>query len=86
MPAGVCTNGKEVFESAELAAAGHFVQSEHPVLGRSMMPAPPMRFSETPWSIRPAPCLGADNQAVFVEMLGMEATEVEALAQAGVLA
>ena len=83
--AGVCTNGKEVFESAELAAAGHFVACEHPVLGRSNMPAPPMRFSRTPWSVTAAPCLGAHNEEVFVNLLGMDPDEVGELAKAGVL-
>lgn len=86
VPAGACANGKDVLTSDELLAAGHFIASDHPVLGRSMMPAPPMQFSDTEWRMRPAPCLGADNHAVFVEMLGMNAQEVELLAKTGVLA
>ncbi|MFZ2102643.1 MAG: CoA transferase [Oricola sp.] len=86
VPAGPVLDGKEVFENEELRAAHHFVKSVHAVLGESMMPAPPMQLSDTPWRIEPSPLLGEHNREIFVSLLGMEWAEVEKLAEAGVLA
>ncbi len=79
-------DGKSIVESEELAASGHFVRLDHPVLGVSAMPGPPMRFSQTPPDIRRSPCLGEHNHAVFVEMLGMDPAEVAGLQERGALA
>jgi formyl-CoA transferase len=44
------------------------------------------RFSRTPGRIaRGAPPLGADNQAVYKELLGLGDTELEELAREGVI-
>lgn len=86
VPAAAVQDGREVFLDPELKAAGHFVSLDHPVLGPHEMPAPPMRFSETPWTVTRSPLLGEHNQAVFVGMLGMATEQVAADTEAGVLA
>lgn len=86
VPAAAVQDGRDVFGDPELAAAGHYVRLEHPVLGAHDMPAPPMRFSETPWAVTRSPLLGEHNRAVFVDMLGLSPDEVAADEQAGVLA
>ena len=79
-------DGREVLENPELNAAGHFQKVSHPVLGASMMPAPPMQFEKTPWHVGPAPLLGEHNHEVFATLLGMDECEIGQLAEAGVLA
>jgi len=79
-------DGRDVFDSAELSAAGHSVAIDHPVLGSARMPVPPYRLSGTPWAIGPAPLLGEHNCAVYVDMLGIDAGEIDRLAAEGVLA
>lgn len=86
VPAAPVLDGRTIFENAALREAGHFVSSAHPVLGVSMMPAPPMRFSDTPGEVRRAPLLGEHNAEVLVDMLGMDADVVDKLAHEGVLA
>lgn len=86
VPAAPVQDGREVFEDPALRAAGHFVALDHPVLGRSMMPAPPMRFSATPPRVGPAPLLGQHTEEVLVGILGLAPEEVRALAEEGVLA
>lgn len=86
VPSGPVLNGKELFENPELNAAGHFQRTEHAVLGASMMPAPPMRLSATPWTVTPAPLLGEHNSEVFCGILGMDAADVRRLTDEGVLA
>lgn len=86
VPAAAVHDGRDVFEDPELRAAGHFVAVDHPVLGTSMMPTPPMNFSHTPACVTAAPCLGAHNKDVFCDMLGMSARDVEELHAQGVIA
>ena len=86
VPAGAVQDGRDVFTDPELMRAGHYVRVEHPVMGASDMPAPPMRFSRSDIVVGPAPLLGQHNHAVFVEMLGMDAAEIARLEAEGVLA
>ena len=86
VPAAPVTDGRDLATDPALAAAGHFVEVPHPVLGPSAMPAPPMRLRATPWSVGPSPLLGQHNADVFEGLLGMDPGEVAALADAGVLA
>jgi crotonobetainyl-CoA:carnitine CoA-transferase CaiB-like acyl-CoA transferase len=46
----------------------------------------PWRLSNTPGRIRrPAPLLGEHNQYVFGDLLGLSATEIQRLAEAGAI-
>ena len=86
VPAGPVQDGRDVFTDPELRAAGHYVRVDHPVMGASDMPAPPMRFSRSTIEVRPAPLLGEHNRMVFVDLLGRSETEIAALEAEGVLA
>lgn len=79
-------DGRDVFTDPELIAGGHFVAIDHAVLGHCDMPAPPAHFSRSEVIVGPPPRLGEHNHRVFVEMLGMDATEIEALVAEGALA
>ena len=77
---------------ADAAASGHFqdrhafVEHEHPVLGRTRVPGPPIRFGVDAWALRsPAPALGEHNRQVFVERLGLSETELAQLRESGVV-
>jgi benzylsuccinate CoA-transferase BbsF subunit len=85
LPAAAVKTGKDVFESDDLAVGGHFVTLDHPVLKSSKMPAPPYRFSETPWQMRRAPLLGEHNQSALGSIAGLSADEVSRLEAEGVL-
>ncbi|WP_196260927.1 CaiB/BaiF CoA transferase family protein [Pelagibacterium limicola] len=86
VPAGPVLDGREIKDNAELIAAGHFQNPDHAILGKANMPAPPYRLSRTPWSVGPSPLLGANNREVFVEMLGLDGSEIESLIAEGTLA
>jgi len=79
-------DGRDVFTDPELIASGHFVAIDHAVLGHCDMPAPPAHFSRSEVIVGPPPRLGEHNHQVFVEMLGMDAVEIEDLVAAGALA
>ncbi len=82
--AGGVLDGRELSAHPALNAAQHFVTIDHPVLGPSKMPAPPYHLSLTPWAVGPAPCLGADNDAVFGRLIGQD--DMRRLADEEVLA
>ncbi|MBF9030947.1 CoA transferase [Rhodobacterales bacterium HKCCE3408] len=86
VPASAVLDGRDIAESASLKAAGHFVEVDHPVLGRSDMPAPPMRMSATPHHVGPSPCLGEHSEEVFHGILGLSRDDIATLTDEGVLA
>jgi crotonobetainyl-CoA:carnitine CoA-transferase CaiB-like acyl-CoA transferase len=76
----------EAIEDPHIQARGAFVQVEHPRAGTVTLLAPWIRFSETPSAItRAAPLIGADNHAVYGELLGLSAAEVDQLAAEGAI-
>ncbi|MEG3143048.1 CoA transferase [Sphingomonas sp. RT2P30] len=79
-------DGRDVFTDAELITSGHFVAIDHEVLGHCDMPAPPAHFSRSEIVVGPPPRLGEHNRTVFVEMLGIDAAEIEDLVATGALA
>jgi benzylsuccinate CoA-transferase BbsF subunit len=86
VPAGAVQDGRDVFTDPELIQSGHYVRVDHPVMGPSDMPAPPMRFSRSQIVVGPAPLLGEHNREVFVGLLGMAEGEISRLEAEGVLA
>ena len=84
---GSAADGKDMAESAQLAAREYFVDVEHPSLGGSIRyPGPFLKMSETPIRIRrPAPRIGEHNQAVYGDELGLSGSEIEALIARGVI-
>lgn len=84
VPAAAVLDGRGLSEHPALNAAGHFVEVDHPVIGRAKMPAPPYHMSQTPGAVGPSPCLGENNADVFAE-IGLDAEAVAALAEEGVL-
>ena len=77
---------------ADIAADPHFrergtlIDVEDAEHGRLTMAAPLPRMSETPGQVRTlGPALGSGNEAILGGMLGMDAGEIEALREAGVI-
>jgi crotonobetainyl-CoA:carnitine CoA-transferase CaiB-like acyl-CoA transferase len=67
-------------------ARGAVVHAEHPAAGRVGFLASPIRMSETPVErYAPPPALGADQEAVLGEYLGLSAEAVAALRAAGAI-
>jgi benzylsuccinate CoA-transferase BbsF subunit len=86
VPAGAVQDGRDVFTDPELLASGHYARVDHPFMGASDMPAPPMAFSRSTVAVTPAPLLGEHTRAIFVDMLGLPESDVAALEAEGVLA
>ena len=78
---------QDVLNDPQLAHRGHFNHLRHPLLGEHVVEAIGARFASSPMQFhRPAPCLAADNEAVYCEILGLAREEFDELTAAGVLA
>ena len=75
----------ELFSDAQLAHRATWPAVQHPAIGAMHLMAPPFRLSSTP-SVqeRPGPTVGADNDHVFGEILGLSADERRTLQRDGV--
>lgn len=78
-------NGADIGHHPAYQNSGHFKYIEHPVLGVCRMPTPPMSLQATPGNVSAAPCLGANNQSVFQDQLGLSEQEMNALIESGAL-
>jgi len=77
----------EQWEQGQVIERGILREVEHPVLGRERLYSAPWVMSETPPIINAsAPCLGADNDYVFGELLHLDMDRIERLKADGVIA
>jgi crotonobetainyl-CoA:carnitine CoA-transferase CaiB-like acyl-CoA transferase len=82
---GLVENNEDLNLDPQLAARRHFRPLDHSIIGRHLVEANAMRFSETPEEIRrPAPRLGEHTEHVLRTLLGMSEGEYRGLAEKGV--
>jgi len=75
----------ELFSDPQLAHRGMWPAVTHPAIGAMHVMAPPFRLSATPSrQERPGPTVGADNDHVFGEILGLSLDERRTLERDGV--
>lgn len=71
---------KEVTELPQLKERDMFIENNHPVCGKFLTPGFPIKFSETPGSIKKAaPLLGEDTFNILKNMLNLSDEEIEKL-------
>jgi crotonobetainyl-CoA:carnitine CoA-transferase CaiB-like acyl-CoA transferase len=77
---------KDIFEDPHYRARGDLVRIEDPRVGALVLPASMPRLSETPPELRHAGrALGADNDYVFADLLGLPADRIAELRNARVI-
>jgi benzylsuccinate CoA-transferase BbsF subunit len=75
----------ELFTDPQLAHRGMWPVVKHPTIGDMHVMAPPFRLSSTPsLQVSPGPTVGADNDQVFGEILGLSLDERRRLERDGV--
>jgi crotonobetainyl-CoA:carnitine CoA-transferase CaiB-like acyl-CoA transferase len=73
----------DVLDDPHLRARGMLTTLDHPTLGSVLFPSTPLRFEGIdPPALRAARALGADNESVYGELLGLSAAEVAGLRDA----
>ena len=83
---GMTMDVERLADDPHLHERGFFASSPHPTAGDVVMPGPPFRMSETPWTLRsPAPTTGQHNEEVFTSELGLDAEEIARLRKEGAI-
>jgi crotonobetainyl-CoA:carnitine CoA-transferase CaiB-like acyl-CoA transferase len=87
VPASVVKSPEERIEcDANVGAWNLFPRARHREMGEVRVDGLGVHLSRSDWSIeRGAPCLGEHNEAVFGELLGLSAEEIEELRETGVI-
>jgi len=85
IPAGAVNDTGELLGDEGFRRTGFMQTIQHPKVGDYTMPAWPVRFSGRPPEVKPAPLLGANNEDVLREWLGMSADHVGSLKKDGII-
>ena len=86
VPCGPVYSIAEIFADPQYAARGNLMTVDDPRVGPLVLPAALPRLSGTPAKFRHAGRgLGADNAAVYGELLGIDEEEITRLKQAGTI-
>jgi benzylsuccinate CoA-transferase BbsF subunit len=82
VPAGLVQSAEDVHNDPQLAHRNHYWKLEHPVMGERTYDSPAFKLSKTPTELtKAAPCMGADNERVYKELVGLSDDEfIELLA------
>lgn len=86
VPCGPTLNAEDIYSDAHLAERGMITTLEHPERGAFMMPACPVKLSDSPADLRVAPLLGQHTDEVLAEVLGFGDEELAALRAENVIA
>jgi crotonobetainyl-CoA:carnitine CoA-transferase CaiB-like acyl-CoA transferase len=86
VPCAAVADIERVVRSPQLRAREMFVEVAGTPVGTAVLTGIPVKLDGTPGSIRlPPPAAGADNDRVYVDMLGMSPAEVDALRASGAI-
>ena len=86
VPVGTAYTAADIFSDPHMAARGDLVAVDDPVMGPIRQQAPFPRFVGQPTPVPVgAPRLGADNRAVWCDLVGLSDDEFEAALTAGTL-
>lgn len=86
VPCGPTLNAEDIFADPHLIARDMIVKVDHPKRGEFLMPGCPVRLSDSPVEIEPAPLLGQDTDDALHEILGLGERELRELRQQGLIA
>lgn len=86
VPAAALVDPRSVHTHPQFVARGFFEEVPHCVVGSVPVPGMPFRMTGFDhWIDRPAPTMGQDNADVLGGLLGLDASELAALAEAGII-
>lgn len=86
VPNGPINTIDKVLQDPQVLAREMIVEVEHPAAGKLKVPGVPIKFSDTPGSIRiPAPLLGQHTEEILKEMLGYDDEKIKSLRDSNAL-
>ena len=86
IPAGPVNNMQRLFSDPQVLHRGMRAEVPHPTIGTLPLAGIPIKYSETPGSIRlPPPLLGEHGDEVLTNVLGYGSEQIEALRRQGAM-
>ena len=86
VPVGPVNTVEDIFACPQVKAREMLSEVHHPIAGRLNIVGVPMKFSETPASVRTAaPLLGEHTEEVLRTLLGLAESEIRALREEGII-
>jgi len=85
IPCGAVLDTAEVLKDAHLQERGMIAEIEHPTRGTYTTVGCPLRLSDSPVDLRPAPLLGEQTEQVLTTLAGYTPEEVESFRRDRVL-
>ncbi len=86
VPVGTAYSAADIFEDPHMLARGDIIPVEDPVMGTIRQQAPFPRFIGEPMPVPSgAPRLGADNRAVWCDLVGLSEAEFDEMTARGVV-
>ena len=85
VPCGAVMDTKELSDDSSMRDREIFVEVDHPVRGRVLMPGWPVKMTDSHVKVTASPLLGADSSEVYAEWLDLSTDELTALKSEGVI-
>lgn len=85
IPASAVFDTMELTVDPDLRRRGTFVSVNHPTRGEVVVPGCIIKLSDSHVPLEPSPLLGADNDRVFGELLGVTPDEMDAMRNEGAI-
>jgi formyl-CoA transferase len=85
VPCGAVMDTKELSDDPTMREREIFVEVDHPVRGKVVIPGWPVKMSESHVPVKASPVLGANNADVYSEWLGYSQNDIEALRKEGIV-
>ena len=86
MPCGRVNTMDRVFSHPQIKPRNMVVELDHPTARKVKLVGVPVKYSETPGSVRiPPPLLGQHTQEILSELLGYSKAEITAFRREGVV-
>jgi crotonobetainyl-CoA:carnitine CoA-transferase CaiB-like acyl-CoA transferase len=84
VPCGRVNTMDRVFNNPQIEPLNMVVEMDHPTAGKIKLVGIPVKYSETPGSIRrPPPLLGQHTDEILSKLIGYSKTEIEVLREEG---
>lgn len=85
VPCGAVLDTGDLLANEHLRQREMMVSIDHPQRPGFTMPGCPVKLSNSPTTVQPAPLLGQHNEAVYGALLGLTAADLAALGERGVV-
>lgn len=85
VPCGAVMDTKELYDDPSMRQREIFVEIDHPVRGKIVIPGWPVKMSDSYVKVTSSPILGADNDVIYADWLGLSKSDLAALKKEGVV-